>query len=82
VTGFSKSFQGRTFVFPDVAKRALGFFGRAFQRLDGVSGCCLVELEDPKFEFLFAVYASDPIEAFRLNDRRWSKGGATGPSPG
>jgi hypothetical protein len=63
VADFHKSFRGRTYVFPDVAERTLGFFGRAFQKLDGVSGCSLVELEDPEFESLFAVYATDPIEA-------------------
>ncbi len=63
VADFHKSFRGRTYVFPDVAERTLGFFGRAFQKLDGVSGCSLVELEDPEFESLFAVYATDPVEA-------------------
>lgn len=63
VADFHKSFRGRTYLFPDVAERELGFFGRALQKLDSVPGCSLVELESPTFEQHFAVYSSDPIEA-------------------
>jgi hypothetical protein len=63
VADFHKSFRGRVYVFPDKAERGLGVFGRAFQKLDGVVGCRLVELESPEFEELFCTYASDPVEA-------------------
>lgn len=63
VADFHKSFRGRVVVFPDKAERELGVFGRALQKLAGVAGCRLVELENPEFEELFCTYASDPVEA-------------------
>jgi len=64
VADFNKSFRGQTLVVPDVAERALGTFGRAFQSLTGAAGGLqLVELEDPSFERAFKVSATDPVEA-------------------
>jgi hypothetical protein len=64
VADFNKSFRGHTLVLPDLAERALGSFGRAFQSLGSAgSSLRLVELEDPAFERAFKVSASDPVEA-------------------
>jgi len=63
IADFNKHFQGRTFVFPDVAENLFGNFGRAFQKLGGRSETALIRLEDPEFEDAFAVYSSDEIEA-------------------
>jgi hypothetical protein len=63
VADFAKDFRGQTLVLPDRAERRLGAFGRAFQALGGGHGLSLVQLEDPAFERLFAVYSSDETEA-------------------
>jgi hypothetical protein len=64
VADFNKSFRGQTLVLPDLAERALGSFGRAFQSLETtISGLQLIELEDPEFERAFKVCATDPVEA-------------------
>lgn len=63
VADFPKDFRGQTLVLPDRAERHLGAFGRAFQALSGGAGLDLVQLEDPAFERVFAVYASDETEA-------------------
>lgn len=63
IADFNKHFQGRTFVFPDLAENLFGNFGRAFQKLGGRSETGLIRLEDPEFENAFAVYSSDEIEA-------------------
>lgn len=63
IADFNKHFQGRTFVFPDVAENLLGGFGRFFQKLGGRVETDLIRLEDPAFESAFAVYATDGIEA-------------------
>ena len=63
IADFNKHFQGRTFVFPDVAESLLGNFGRLFQKLGGRSETDLIRLEDPDFENAFAVYSTDEIEA-------------------
>lgn len=62
---FSKSFKGETYVLTDygqgkkaVTKAITGFF----QKLDQSRGR-LIKMDNPKFEELFAVYASDSIEA-------------------
>ncbi len=59
---FNKSFKGTTFIFPDLAERLLGGFGKALQAKKSRHGE-LIKLEDPEFERLFAVYGSDQIEA-------------------
>jgi len=63
VADFAKHFRGQTLVLPDRAERRLGAFGRAFQAFGGGHGLRLVQLEDPAFERVFAVYASDETEA-------------------
>lgn len=63
IADFNKHFQGRTFLFPDVAENLFGDFGRFFQKLGGRSETGLIRLEDPEFESAFAVYATDEIEA-------------------
>ncbi len=62
VADFNKHFQGSTYVLPDRAQRSLGALGQMLQSLDSTYGQ-LVKLEDPTFERLFVVYASDQIEA-------------------
>ncbi|MGJ3249137.1 MAG: DUF3137 domain-containing protein [Elainellaceae cyanobacterium] len=59
---FNKSFNGRTIVIPDVAERWFGGLGKAFQSINQTRGE-LIQLEDPEFERLFAVYGNDQIEA-------------------
>ena len=63
IADFNKHFQGRTFVFPDVAESLFGDFGRFFQKLGGRSETGLIRLEDPEFEEAFAIYSTDEIEA-------------------
>lgn len=63
VADFNKSFRGQTLVLPDIAERALGSFGRAFQSLASGAGMQLVELESPDFERAFVVRSTDPTEA-------------------
>lgn len=62
IADFNKHFSGSTYVLPDRAQRLLGALGQGLQSLDGTYGQ-LVKLEDPEFERLFAVFASDQIEA-------------------
>ena len=63
IADFNKHFQGRTFVFPDMAESLLGNFGRLFQKLGGRTETDLIRLEDPEFEDAFATYSTDEIEA-------------------
>jgi len=63
IADFHKHFQGRTFVFPDVAEKLFGNFGRFFQKLGGRTETNLIRLEDPEFEKAFAVYSTNEIEA-------------------
>jgi hypothetical protein len=66
VADFNKHFQGQTFVLPDTAESMMGGLGRWFQevggKLDSRPGE-LVSLEDPEFERLFVVHATDQVEA-------------------
>lgn len=84
VCEFNKTFQGKTFVFPDTAERLFGWLGAAVQKLHGGHGQ-LVKLEDPEFEKRFVVYGDNQIEAryvlspslmsrlgeFKDKSRRW-----------
>jgi hypothetical protein len=63
IADFHKHFEGRTFVFPDVAEKAFGGFGRTLQKLSGRSGTELIQMEDAEFEQAFAVHSTDQIEA-------------------
>ena len=58
VADFHKDFRGEVFVRPD-GLEVFGALGRAFQKLGGK----VERMENPEFERLFKVTASDPIEA-------------------
>jgi hypothetical protein len=59
---FNKNFQGKTVVLPDTAERLFGNLGKMFQSWNLMRGQ-LIQLEDPEFEKLFAVYGDNQIEA-------------------
>ncbi len=59
---FNKTFEGRTFVFPDTAERLFGWVGAALQKLHSSHGS-LVKLEDPEFEKRFVVYGDSQVVA-------------------
>lgn len=63
VADFHKHFQGRTFIFPDVAEKALGGLGRTLQKMGGRHDTELIQLEDVEFEREFSVHSSDQIES-------------------
>ncbi len=64
IADFNKHFRGVTRVLPDVAERALGWFGQKLQgAFDVFERGELVKLEDPEFEREFVVYADDQVEA-------------------
>jgi hypothetical protein len=64
VADFNKSFQGTTHVVPDAAERWLGQLGKTLQSWgSALSSLKLVRLEDPDFEKVFKVMASDQVEA-------------------
>ncbi len=57
---FNKQIKGKTYIEPDTAERLLGKFG---QKLQVSSKGKLVKLENPEFEKIFAVFATDQTEA-------------------
>jgi MFS family permease len=64
IADFNKPFSGRTVIYPDFARMALGAqFGEMLNKSIGTSNAQLVQLEDVEFEKLFAVYSTDQIEA-------------------
>src|SRR5690606_28612315 len=66
VADLNKHFQGQTFVLPDTAEPALGGCSRGLQSLSSAIDSRpgeLVQMEDPTFERLFAVYSTDQVEA-------------------
>ena len=66
VADFNKHFLGSTLVVPDTTELLLGRFGRRLQQLGAqlsFNSRELVQLEDPEFEQLFAVYSTDQVEA-------------------
>jgi len=62
IADFNKNFQGKTVVLPDTAERLFGNFGKMLQSWNVMRGQ-LIQLEDPEFEKLFAVYGNNQIEA-------------------
>ena len=62
VADFHKNFNGKYFVLPDFAERKFGKIGQMFQKI-GSSHGKLIQLENPEFEKIFAVYGSDQVEA-------------------
>ncbi len=66
IADFNKRFNGTTVVLPDLVERTLGGFGKLLQEWGGNLGAQpgqVVRLEDPVFEKMFAVYATDQVEA-------------------
>lgn len=63
VADFHKHFEGRTFVLPDHAEKALGNLGRTLQKLGGRKGTELIQMEDVEFENEFAVHSTNQIES-------------------
>ncbi len=61
VADFNKRFRGHVAVVEDLAERAWGRFARKAQRLDPMQRGELVELEDPEFEWHFAVYSDKQV---------------------
>jgi len=62
VADFHKSFEGRTYVFPDIAERSLGVFGGWLQGLRQTHGT-LIKLDHTQFEKYFVVYGDNSVEA-------------------
>jgi hypothetical protein len=61
---FKKSFSGKTVIYPDFARSALGAqFGEMINKAMGTDNKELVMLEDTEFEKEFAVYSTDQITA-------------------
>ncbi len=65
VADFHKTFEGRTYVLPDVAERSLGVVGSWLQGLSRSHGE-LIKLDHVQFEKYFVVYGDDPVEAHYL----------------
>jgi hypothetical protein len=57
---FNKEINGKTYIEPDTAERLLGKFGQSLQTSQKGK---LVKLENPEFEKIFAVFATDQTEA-------------------
>jgi hypothetical protein len=57
---FNKEIKGKTYIEPDTAERLFGKFGQSLQTSPKGK---LVKLENPEFEKIFAVYATDQTEA-------------------
>lgn len=65
ICDFNKQFTGQTYVMPEDVTGSLGSLGKMFQKMGAkLTGRGeLVQLEDPEFEQLFKVDASDQVEA-------------------
>ena len=63
VADFNKAFTGSTWVFPDRLESRLGWLAHKLQEWELDRPGQLVKLEDPEFEKLFVVYASDQMVA-------------------
>lgn len=59
---FNKHLQHKTVIVPDIAERFLGDLGQQLQKMS-IGRDDLVQLENPEFEKVFAVYSSDQVEA-------------------
>lgn len=57
------SFRGYVMLLPDRLEDKIGHMAQAVQRLRQRYGAEFVHLEDPEFEGLFVVYASDEVDA-------------------
>ena len=64
VADFNKNFQGETFILPDVSRTVMGeVSGELMNEYIHRQNTQLVQLENPDFEKMFAVYSTDPVEA-------------------
>ena len=63
VLDFHKSFQGKTYVFPDRSESTLGRPGRALQKIEAPARTNLIQLECTDFEKDFAVFSTDEVES-------------------
>lgn len=64
IADFNKSFSGKTVIYPDYARAALGGqFGEMLNQAIGTDHTELVMLEDTEFEKEFAVYSTNQVEA-------------------
>jgi hypothetical protein len=63
VADFNKAFSGGVWVFPDSLESKLGWLAHKLQEWKLDRPGQLVKLEDPEFERLFAVYATDQMVA-------------------
>lgn len=63
VADFNKKFKGFTMAVPDFAEANFGWVGTALQGMNFTRPGQAVRLEDVEFERLYAVYASDQVEA-------------------
>lgn len=64
--GMEQRVPGSIVILPDHLENKLGYLARSIQRLKESDGRKLVQLEDPEFERLFAVYASDEVLCRRV----------------
>ena len=64
VADFNKNFNGETYIFPDVSRSVMGeVSGEFMNEMIHRKNTKLVQLEDPDFEKMFAVYSTDAVEA-------------------
>lgn len=63
VAEFNKKFKGFTMAVPDFAETNFGWVGQKLQELNFTRPGQAVRLEDVEFEEMYAVYASDQVEA-------------------
>jgi len=64
VADFNKNFQGETFVMPDISRSLMGeVSGELMNEYIHRKNTQLVQLENPDFEKMFAVYSTDSVEA-------------------
>ncbi len=62
IADFNKDFAGCALVLPDTAERLFGHVGQMMQSWN-IARDQLIKLEDPEFERMFVVYATDQVEA-------------------
>ena len=64
VADFNKNFQGETFILPDISRSVMGeVSGELLNEYVHRKNLQLVQLENPDFEKMFAVYSTDGVEA-------------------
>ncbi len=64
IADFNKKFHGETFVLPDISRSIMGeVSGELVNEYIHRPQLSLVQMEDPDFEKMFAVYSTDAVEA-------------------